>query len=194
LSTKLAFVTTSDSATKPLRADARRNYEALIASGRRVFVRSGIDAPMDDVAKDAGVGRGTLYRHFPSREHLFVAILKDRIDELAARAHALRVAPQAWRALTEWLRLYDRIAAEYRGMSTRLADGLADESSPVAAACAPMKAGFDELFEHARREGVVRSDVTAVEVLSLISALPKQPATGATADIHLDIAFHGLRP
>ncbi|GHJ34773.1 TetR/AcrR family transcriptional regulator [Streptomyces sp. TS71-3] len=179
--------------TKPLRADARRNYDALIAAGHEVFTRDGTDAPMDDVAKEAGVGRGTLYRHFPSREHLLVAIMKDRVDLLDAEARELLDAPDTWESLVRWLRRYDRSATEYGGMSTRIGDGLADDGSPMAAACAPMKASFARLWSRAQEEGVVRGDVTAVQVLALISALPKHAEHGASADTYLDVVLHGLR-
>jgi AcrR family transcriptional regulator len=184
----------SPSVTKPVRADARRNYEALVAAGKAVFLRAGADAPMEEVAKKAGVGQGTLYRHFPSREHLFVAIMKDRVDLLDTQARALLDAPDTWQALTEWLRLYDRSAAEFRGLSARVGDGLADDSSPVAAACAPMKATFADLLARAHEEGTVRTDVTALQILTMVAALPK-PAVNDEADtIYLDIVLRGLKP
>jgi AcrR family transcriptional regulator len=179
--------------TKPLRADARRNYEALLAAGKAVFARSGTDAPLEDIAKEAGVGQGTLYRHFPSREHLFVAIIEDRVDFLDTKARELLDAPNAWQALTTWLRMYDQIATGYRGMSARVGDALIDDGSPVAAACAPMKASFDLLFDRARETGVVRSDVTAVQVLTMIAALPKDPENDGTIEPYLDIVLRGLR-
>lgn len=185
---------TTTAAPKSLRADARRNYDALLAAGKSVFARGGTDAPLEDVGREAGVGRGTLYRHFPSREHLFVAIMKERVDELDTRAKELLDAPDAWEALGEWLRLFDRSATEYRGMSARVGDGLTDDGSPVAAACAPMKKSFGRLFRRAQREADVRSDLTAVQLLAMISALPK-PAPGTRrAGPYLDVVLRGLRP
>src|SRR6478609_4970304 len=128
------------SSPKSLRADAQRNYDALLAAGKSVFARFGVDAPFEDVAQQAGVGRGTLYRHFPTRDHLFVAILQERVDFLDAKAIELLDAPDAWQAVSEWLRLYDQSATEYGGMSARLGSSLADERSPVATLCAPMRA------------------------------------------------------
>src|SRR3954451_5950498 len=97
---------------KALRADAQRNYDALLAGGKILFARFGVDAPFEDVAREAGVGQGTLYRHFPTRDHLFVAILQERVDFLDAKATELLDAPDAWQALTEWLRLFDQSATK----------------------------------------------------------------------------------
>src|SRR3954467_6750506 len=93
---KNAPVGSSTHSPKALRADAQRNYDALLAAGKSVFARFGVDAPFEDVAREAGVGRGTLYRHFPTREHLFVAILQERVDFLDAKAMELLDAPDAW--------------------------------------------------------------------------------------------------
>lgn len=184
---------TAPATAKPLRSDARRNYEALLSAGKAVFARSGTDAPLEEVAKEAGVGQGTLYRHFPSREHLFVAIMKEQVDLLEAKALELLDARDPWEALTRWLRLYDRSASRYRGMSARVGNGLTDDASPMATACAPMKAAFARLFAHARAEGVVRDDVTAIEVLTLVAALPEHRHDADTAGTYLDIVLRGIR-
>src|SRR2546430_8471344 len=81
-----------------MRADAQRNHEAVLAAAKAVFAQAGIDAPMEDVARAAGVGKGTLYRRFPTREHLFAAILQDRVDELDASAQRALDSPDVWRA------------------------------------------------------------------------------------------------
>jgi hypothetical protein len=97
-----------------------------------------------------------------------------------------------WAGLTRWLRLYDAIATGYRGMSALVGDALTDETSLVAEACTPMKSKFALLLARAQREGIARGDVTAVQVLTLIGALPK-PDGGATAEPYLEIVFAGLR-
>jgi AcrR family transcriptional regulator len=185
----MGFVTTTP---KALRADAQRNYDALLAAGKNVFARFGVDAPFEDVAREAGVGRGTLYRHFPTRDHLFVAILQERVDFLDAKATELVAAPDAWQALSEWLRLFDQSATEYGGMSARLASSLADDGSPVATLCAPMKANFAHLFRRAQQETPLRPDVTAIPLLAMISGLPKDPQSGKTLDPCLELVLSGL--
>jgi AcrR family transcriptional regulator len=129
----------SSSPARPIRADAQRNHDAVLAAAKAVFAQAGTDAPMGDVARAAGVGKGTLYRRFPTREHLFAAILQDRVDELDASAQRALDTPDVWRALTEWLELYDRCATEYPGMSARVGESLSDGTSAVATMCEPMK-------------------------------------------------------
>src|SRR5258708_34451063 len=116
---------------KALRADAQRNYDALLAAGKSVFGRFGVDAPFEDVAREAGVGQGTLYRHFPTRDRLLVAILQERVDFLDASARELLDAPDAWQALSGWLRFYDQAATEYGGMNTRLGTRVTDDGAAV---------------------------------------------------------------
>ena len=84
---------------KPRRADAQRNHDAVLTAAKAVFAQVGADAPMEDVAREAGVGKGTLYRRFPTREHLFAAILQERVDELDAAAQRALDAPDVWRAI-----------------------------------------------------------------------------------------------
>jgi len=187
-------VTPTTVVNKALRADARRNYEALLAAGRAVFAQSGTDAPFEQVARQAGVGQGTLYRHFPTREHLLVAIMKERVDALDTQARELLDAPDPWQALVQWLRFYDQSTTEYGGLSAHVGESFADDGSPVADACAPMKASFGLLYDRARRGGIVRSDVTADQVLAMVSALPKHPRSAAATNPYLDIVLRGLKP
>lgn len=183
----------SSPSVKLMRADAQRNHDAVLAAARTVFAQSGIDAPMEDVARAAGVGKGTLYRRFPTREHLFAAILQDRVDELDASAQRALDAPDVWRALSEWLGLYDQCATDYPGMSARVGESLNDDSSAVGTLCGPMKNSFTRLFERARREVPLRPDLTPAQLLSMISTLPKDPGTGRTVEPCLRVVLDGLR-
>jgi AcrR family transcriptional regulator len=182
------------SSAKLMRADARRNHDAILAAAKAVFARAGTDAPMEDVARAAGVGKGTLYRRFPTREHLFAAILQDRVDELDASAQRALEAPDMWRALSEWLELYDRCATEYPGMSARVGESLSDDRSAVGTLCGPMRTSFACLFEQAQREVPLRPDLTSTLLLSIVSALPKDARTGRTVEPCLRVVLDGLRP
>jgi AcrR family transcriptional regulator len=183
----------SSPSAKLLRADAQRNHDAILAAAKAVFAEAGTDAPMEDVARAAGVGKGTLYRRFPTREHLFAAILQGRVDELDASARRALDAPDIWRALREWLELYDQCATEYPGMSARVGESLNDESSAVGTLCGPMRGSFARLFERARQEIPLRQDLTSAQLLSMVSALPKDPRTGRTPEPFLRVVLDGLR-
>jgi AcrR family transcriptional regulator len=176
-----------------MRADAQRNHDAILTAAKALFAQAGTDAPLEDVARAAGVGKGTLYRRFPTREHLFAAILQDRVDELNASAQRALDAPDVWRALSEWLELYDRCATEYPGMSARVGESLSDDRSVVGTLCGPMRDSFARLFERARREVPLRPDMTPAQLLSMVSALPKDSATGRTAEPYLRVVLDGLR-
>jgi AcrR family transcriptional regulator len=182
----------SPSAT-PLRADAQRNHDAVLAAAKAVFSRTGTDAPMEDVARAAGVGKGTLYRRFPTREHLFAAILQDTVDELDASAQRAVDAPDAWSALSQWLELYDQCATEYPGMSARVGESLSDDTSAVGTMCGPMRSSFARLFERARQEVPLRQDLSSTQLLSMVSALPKDSRTGRTPEPFLRVILDGLR-
>jgi AcrR family transcriptional regulator len=178
---------------KPRRADAQRNHDAVLTAAKAVFAQVGADAPMEDVAREAGVGKGTLYRRFPTREHLFAAILQERVDELDAAAQRALDAPDVWRALSEWLELYDRCATEYPGMSARVGESLSNDNSAVGTLCGPMKNSFARLFGRARQEVPLRLDLTSTQLLSMVSALPKNASTGRTLEPCLRVVLDGLR-
>jgi AcrR family transcriptional regulator len=185
-------VSVTNPLARRLRVDAQRNHDALLTTAKAVFARLGTDAPLNVIAQEAGVGRGTLYRHFPSREHVFAAIMRDSATVLEDKANNLAEAPGLLDALPTWLRLYDQFATEYPGMSAHVG-GLTDDGSPVASTCGPMKKSFARLWVRAQREGRARADVTATQALALISSLPKEPTTGRTIEPYLDIALEGLR-
>ena len=178
---------------KALRADAQRNRDAIVAAAKSVLAEAGADAPIDGVLRAAGVGRGTFYRHFPTRESLFVAVMEDQVEALQARADELLDEPVSWDGLADWLTRYERSASAYSGLSAQVAAGLADDESPVAQACAPMKRSFSRLLRRAQHTGLVRRDVTAHQLLMLISALPKDRGTRKTASAYLQVVLDGLR-
>ncbi len=103
-----------------LRADARRNYERLLAEARSAFAEHGTDASLEDVARRAGVGIGTLYRHFPNRHALMSAVFEDAVSDLLARSRELLTDPQPCTALVTWLREIVTHAGEYRGLARAL--------------------------------------------------------------------------
>lgn len=180
--------------SRVLRADATRNANAILVAAMEVFRDLGADAPLDEIPRRASVGRATLYRRFPTREHLFAAILSTQVNTLVEAAEARADAADPWEALLEWIRAYEEIGAEYRGMSARLSSALLEDGSPVGELCAPMKAAFDVLLRRAQEHARVRHDVSSVDVLAIVSALPRDPDTGRAKTAHLSVVLDGLRP
>jgi AcrR family transcriptional regulator len=176
----------------PKRADARRNFEKLLAAGRHVFREAGASAPLEAVADRAGVGIGTLYRHFPTRRALLEAVYLDEVEALARAAEELSaLAP--WEALTEWLGRYVAFAATKRALTEALLEE--SETSQVLGACrgAILTAGSG-LLQRAQEAGVVRSDVIMMDVMKMVGGIALMP----TADPNekermLSLALDGLR-
>lgn len=177
---------------RPLRADARRNAESVIAAARELFAEGGVDVPMEDIGKAAGVGKGTLYRHFPTRDHLFAAVSRDRFDRLTARADASLSDADARAALIEWLRDYDRSAQEYRGLRAVVSAGIADEASAIFTDCAPMKQRAGSLLQRAQEAGLVRPEIEITELLSLVAGLPERFRGSDGASRLLDVIIRGI--
>src|SRR5476651_696805 len=103
----------------PKRADARRNYEQLIEAARGVFAEAGSNASLEEIARRAGVGIGTLYRHFPTRQALLEAVYVDEVEAMARAAADLTELPP-WDALSQWLHQYVRFAATKRALNEAL--------------------------------------------------------------------------
>ncbi|SEG82593.1 transcriptional regulator, TetR family [Actinacidiphila yanglinensis] len=179
--------------SRAIRADAARNLSALLAAATEVFEELGADAPLDEIPRRAGVGRATMYRRFPTREHLFVAVLRSQVDTLVEAAGTRMTAPDPWQALLEWLRAYEEIGAEYRGMNARISTAVLEDGSPIGELCTPMKAAFDVLFRRAQGLAGVRCDISSADVLAIVSALPRDPATGRARTAHLTVVLDGLR-
>ncbi|KAB8197516.1 TetR family transcriptional regulator [Nonomuraea phyllanthi] len=155
---------------RPRRADAQRNRDRLLAAAAQVFAERGTDAPLDDIARRAGVGNATLYRHFPTRTDLLVAVYADEVAHLCASGQALLAAEPPGEALHAWLRLFmDHITGK-----RDLAQGLTgDESGTelVARWHASMLATASALLDAARRSGAVRAGLDVRDLLTLVKGI-----------------------
>ena len=185
------------SAGKPLRADARRNRDALIATAREVFDAGDFfDLRFDDFARLAGVGTGTLYRHFPTREALAEAVYHGEVAALCDRARQLRTALPPGEALATFLRgVVDHIGA-HEGMARTLATLMADRSGAVAEGSRALEQAVTELVAAAVRDGAVRDDAAAGAVMMAlhgIGAAHDRPGWRAEADALLALVLDGLR-
>lgn len=155
---------------RPMRADARRNYERLLAEAKSTFAEQGADASLEEVARRAGVGIGTLYRHFPTREALLEALLRDRFDALCRQAQELLTADPPDEAMVTWLRALLEHAGTYRGLTAAMLSTLNDPESELYASCHAMRDAAAKLFERARRAGLVRPEVSGEDLFLLAHA------------------------
>ncbi|XRQ14983.1 TetR/AcrR family transcriptional regulator [Actinomadura welshii] len=169
-------MTSDDSPQAPVRAvraDVRRNRARLIAAARETFQRDGAGASLEGVARLAGVGIGTLYRHFPTRQHLLEALLADAYGELAARARELAASPSPGDALLEWLRAFVSGVTAFSGMAAAALVSLREASlrgDGAEAARAVLDAG-GALFARAQEAGDVPPDAAFIDALRLAGAV-----------------------
>jgi len=184
---------------RPMRADARRNYERLLEVAAEAFAEHGEGASLDDIAKRAGVGSGTLYRHFPTRQALLEAAYVDRVEAIAARADEIAARLPPGDALVEWLNELGVGMIQVRGLRALLGSAVTDGSSAAATVCADaMRAAATRLVRAAQREGTLRADVEPIDVLRLAHgvATASELADGQGRAIrrYLSLLTEGLRP
>ena len=179
---------------RPKRADALRNYEKLVAAGREAFTEADRSASLEDIARRAGVGIGTLYRHFPTRTDLVQAIYVDEVEALSRSAAELAEL-EPWEALSAWLGRFVGYVATKKALADELFAVDDAERQAVFAGCRSMLYSAGEpLLRRAQDAGIVRPDVTIEEVVRLVAGIAKIPADDP-ADIQrvLDVALDGLR-
>jgi AcrR family transcriptional regulator len=181
-----------------MRADARRNYERLLTAAKAAFAEQGAEASLDEIARRAGVGIGTLYRHFPTRLALQEAVIRDHTEALRALAEDLLVSPSPGDALATWLRAKLRQAATYRGLGGAVMNTVLDDETDLAATCKAMKSAATALLTRAQQAGAVRADLDASSLMRLINAIAlateQAPDGPAQADRLLSLVLDGLRP
>ncbi|MFJ6016375.1 TetR/AcrR family transcriptional regulator [Streptomyces sp. NPDC092952] len=163
-------------ARRPPRTDARLNRERLVAAAREVFAEAGPEASLNEVARRAGVGPGTLYRHFPNRFALLTAVLEDRIETLCGLAETLLGSDSADEALAQWLRAFLDHARVNQGLGGAL---MAEE--PVALGLDCHRLILDAaagLLARAQRRGTARADLTADDLVRLVTGIALSTAQG----------------
>jgi AcrR family transcriptional regulator len=183
-------------AHRAMRADARHNCERLVATARIAFAEEGAEVSLIDIARRAGVGSATLYRHFPSREALLEAVYRDNVEALAAQGRELGQSAPPLDALVTWLRAFAAYTTTCRGMKELLA-AVCDERSDLSSwTRETLGAAAASLLGRAQQCGAIRPDVTAHQVLRLISAVTeaseKAPGAGETGQL-LTLIIDGLR-
>ncbi|MYR42380.1 TetR/AcrR family transcriptional regulator [Streptomyces sp. SID5910] len=158
---------------RPMRADARRNRERLLAVAVEAFAEHGEGASLDDIAKRAGVGVGTLYRHFPTRQALLEAAYLERIEAIAARADVIAAGRPAGEALVAWLGELAVGMLQVRGLKALLGTAVTGGGAAVGdAACGDcVRGAAARLVRAAQDAGALRRDVEPIEVLRLVHGL-----------------------
>jgi len=151
---------------RPQRADARRNFDALLAAARDAFASKGTEASLEDIARHAGVGIGTLYRNFPTRQDLLKAVYLGEIEELCLAAEDVADLPP-WEALSTWLRRFVAYAATKRAIN----ESLNREAPVFSEAREAMYAAGTPLFGRAQEAGEARKDMSFDDLLRLVSGL-----------------------
>ena len=178
---------------RPKRADARRNYDKLIAAGREAFTESDNAASLEDIARRAGVGIGTLYRHFPTRTDLIEAVYVEEVEALCRSADDLSDAPP-WDALVGWLHRFIGYVATKHALAEELF-AVADRDSEVFKSCrGAFYAAGEPLLQRAQAAGAVRPDVSIDDVVRMVGGIAKiQAADAETVERILTVALDGLR-
>ncbi|MEU2623327.1 TetR family transcriptional regulator [Streptomyces sp. NPDC007157] len=154
-----------------MRVDARRNRDNLLAVARTVLAEEGLEASLRDVARRAGVGIATLYRHFPTREALVQAVLSDRLNALADAADESLTAPSPGEALTAWLQRFAAGSGTFHGLPGSVLAALHDVRSELHGSCAAMHESASRLLERAQAAGEVRPDVDAEDLFTAAAAI-----------------------
>ncbi len=183
--------------TRRRRADAQRNVERLVAAAREAFAADGPNASLDDIARAAGVGPGTLYRHFPTRLALFEAVYRDNVQRLCLEGERLAASEPPADALLDWLKGFVTVVSQKRGLAAALTEE--GRTSELFADChAMINATAAALLERAKASGAVRDDVALADLLKMTKAFAvaaeTSPEGSALAERLLGLAMDGLRP
>lgn len=157
--------------TRPLRADAQRNRDAIVEVAQQAFAENGTQCSLDDIACRAGVGPGTLYRHFPTRDSLIVAALDGHSSELHATADRLEASDDPLAALREWLIVMASHFGTYGGLTESVAKARADADSPLAASCGFFEGRTSQLLDRAQVAGAVRRDASGEDLFVIANTL-----------------------
>jgi AcrR family transcriptional regulator len=181
---------------RALRADARRNREAVVSAAKQLFADQGLEAQMPEIAKAANVGVGTVYRHFPTKDHLVAALATDRFERLAAKGREALEAPDPWVGLSDFVRFAAQIQAEDRGLCEVM--GSRPELNEAAARSAELPELCDRLVKRAQMAGQLRADLEWQDIpmiacgLGSVTHSPPPPSVGRWPRL-VEIILDGLR-
>ena len=177
-----------------MRADAQRSLDALLQAAKDVFATSGVDAPVRVIAERAGVGLGTLYRHFPQRADLIAAVFKREIDACADAAPVLAAERPPFEALADWMQRYAGFVAAKRGLAKALHSGDPAFDALPGYFDQRLRPAFRKLLDAAIAAGDIRADVADEELLGAVTSLCMSTHDGAgRAERMVALLVDGLR-
>ncbi|HWB66478.1 MAG TPA: TetR/AcrR family transcriptional regulator [Mycobacteriales bacterium] len=156
---------------RPLRADAQRNRERILEVAAKAFAQHGVEASLEEIARQAGVGVGTLYRHFPNRDLLVEAVFRRNVDQLVASADRLLETLSPVEALAQWMREFVEYVSAKRGLASHLKTVVSAESDLFVSTHERMNAAIGRLVDAAVAEGSIRPDVAAPDVLRAMAGV-----------------------
>jgi AcrR family transcriptional regulator len=156
---------------RPRRADARRNYESLLAAATEVFSEQGVDAPLDEIARRAQVGNATMYRHFPTRQELILAVYADEVGTLCADGTKRLDDDSPGDALFEWLQAFITHVASKRFLASALTSERSERDALVDHWHHAMHDTAAALLQRAQHAGAVRADTDARDILALANGI-----------------------
>ena len=178
-----------------LRADARQNHARLLTAASEAFSEHGADAPLEDIARRAGVGIGTLYRHFPTRLDLQAAAFRNQVSTICGQAEEMLDAGVREDAFFAWIRIFAGYMASKRGLSKALMEALGKDSEIISTCWTAMRDTTERTLLQAQKAGVIRSDVSPIDVMRLVhgAVSAAEHAPDQTPRL-LSIVLDGLRP
>ncbi len=179
-----------DAGRRARRTDAARNRAALVATARRLFEVRGIDVALDEIAKSAGLANATLYRHFPTRAELIVAVYAAELEDLRQAGVGLLNRPDPGQALADWLRLFAHHLATKRELALALPDD-SERGALFNSWHATMHDTAARLLHRARAAGAVRGDISTPDLLALVSGIALTGLPTARLDTLLDVVRDG---
>jgi AcrR family transcriptional regulator len=186
--------TTTNLLTRPKRADARRNYDKVLAAAREAFAEGGESTALEEIARRAGVGIGTLYRNFPNRQALLETLYLEEVEGICQMAEEQRESADPWEALTSWFERFIGYIATKQALAAELTNYLDRDAQLFKSSRAALWAAGEPLLTRAQEAGVVRPDAEIGDVMHMVMGIAKVPSADPSQTTHIvRIALDGLR-
>jgi AcrR family transcriptional regulator len=186
--------TTTNLLTRPRRADARRNYDKVLAAAREAFAEGGESTALEEIARRAGVGIGTLYRNFPNRQALLETLYLEEVEGICRMAEEQRDSADPWEALTTWFDRFIGYIATKQALAAELTNYLDRDAQLFKSSRAALWAAGEPLLTRAQEAGVVRPDAEIGDVMHMVMGIAKVPAADPNQTTHIvRMALDGLR-